>query len=41
MTLEHRLDDEKVELIRRDTAQQMRAFELIETSLATRGYRQP
>jgi hypothetical protein len=36
MTLEHRLDDEMAQRVRRDTARQMRAFELIEASLAER-----
>ncbi|PNE11248.1 MAG: hypothetical protein CR217_10015 [Beijerinckiaceae bacterium] len=35
-TLGHRLDDEKAEQARHDTARQMRAFELIEASLAKR-----
>ena len=36
MSLEHRLDDEMAQIVRRDTARQMRAFELIEASLAER-----
>jgi hypothetical protein len=36
MTLDHALDDEKAQRIRRDTARQMRAFELLEASLAER-----
>ena len=36
MTNAHRLDDEKIELIRCDTARQMAAFQLITASLAAR-----